>query len=95
MPKNDAVEADFIYTRSGVCTTSPLNCGTGVRGGGRLCLWSHAIREAESLGTSLSFHSDRTPLIKINAGQWGRKYRPDDTLLKTIVLRSRDRAIAL
>ncbi len=60
-----------------------------------MCLWSHAIREAGSLGTSLSFHSDRTPLIKINAGQWGRKYRPDDTLLTTIALRSRDRAIAL
>ena len=47
-----------------------------------MCLWSHAIREAEPFGTSLSFHSDRTPLIKINAGQRGRKYRPDDTLLK-------------
>ena len=49
-----------------------------------MCLWSHAIREAEPLRTSLSFHSDRTPLIKINAGQRGRKYRPDDPLLKPI-----------
>ena len=74
------------YTRGPVLAQRHLSTVALAWEGGRMCLWSHAIREAESLGTSLSFHSDRTPLIKINAGQWGRKYRPDDTLLKIIAL---------